>query len=124
VQRVKQDGWEDYSGFPPTCTINSLWHIILYIRATGTTPYKVHTNISGRHTFLILGEHEEKTASLLLWYEVHPLPEQLEVTIIQRSISSNGSVLVEFAANRLDVEFQCSTRNAPFHHCKLMWTRI
>lgn len=103
--------------FPPKINIFDILSSITM--ATGTSPYEVNTPTPGRYSFLILGEYEGLRASLLLWYEVHPPSGQLEVSIIQRSISSNGSVLVEFGASGQGVEFQCSTGNVSFFQCEL-----
>ena len=90
----------------------------LFSMTTGTSPYHVSTPTPGRYSLLVMAEHGGQSASLLLWFEVLPASGRLEVTAIQRSISSNASVLVEFAANRLGTEFQCSTGDQPFQICE------
>ena len=95
--------------------------------ATGTSPYHISTPTPGQYSFLILAQHSGQRASLaslLLWFEVLTASESLEVTIIQRSILQNASVLVEFAANRLDTTFQCSTGDNPFHRCEFVLTHL
>ena len=95
-----------------------LYSLPLFSMATGTSPYHVSTPTPGRYSLLVLAEHGGQTASLLLWFEVIPASGRLEVTAILRSISSNASVLVEFAANRLGTEFQCSTGDEAFQRCE------
>jgi hypothetical protein len=87
------------------------------VAITCTSPYRVSTPTPGRYSLLVLAEHGRQTASLLLWFEILPLSGRLEVTTLLRSLSPNASVLVEFAANRLDTEFQCSTGDEPFQRC-------
>ena len=86
--------------------------------ATGTSPYQMSTPTPGRYSLLVMGRHEGQVASRLLWFEVLPRSGRLDVTAIQRNITPNASVLVEFAANRLDVEFQCTTGDVPFRRCE------
>lgn len=84
----------------------------------GTSPHHVNTPTPGRYSILVLGRDGDQEASLLLWFQVLPSSGRLDVSIIQQSIAANASVLVTFAANRLDVEFQCSTGDAPFQRCE------
>ncbi|CAI8014739.1 hypothetical protein GBAR_LOCUS9196 [Geodia barretti] len=82
-----------------------------------TSPYHVNTPTPGRYSILVLGRNGDQEASLLLWFQVNPSSGRLDVSTIQQSIAPNASVLVTFAANRVDVEFQCSTGDAPFQRC-------
>ena len=107
-----------YGSRPFNLPFPQLYSLPLFSMATGTSPYHVSTPTPGRYSLLVLAEHGGQTASLLLWFEVLPASGRLEVTAIMRSISPNASVLVEFAANRLGTEFQCSTGDEAFQRCE------
>lgn len=104
------------------CVHNSISNLSLVV-TTGTSPYHVSTPTPGRYSLLILAEHSQQTASLLLWFNIRPASGRLEVTTLQRSILSNASVLVEFGANKAGAEFQCSTGDDPFKTCECIYDK-
>ena len=53
----------------------------------------------------------------LFTFEVPPISGPLQATIVQQSVL-NGSILVNFSANREDVAFTCSIGEGAFQMCK------
>ena len=53
----------------------------------------------------------------LFTFEVPPISGPLRATIVQQSVL-NGSILVNFSANREDAAFKCSIGQGEFQTCK------